>query len=356
MKSILFDGHVLDGPPQGTSTYIVEMALALSNSNRIFVACNNKSSFEKYFNNIDNIYFCKLKFKNKYLRLIFDFLFITFKNNIDISIFQYMSPFLVKGKVIVVIHDVLFLDYPQYFPLIYRLSKKFLYYISAKRADFLISVSEYSKAKIAHHFSVDNKNIYVTPNAVNIKKFRDSAVIPTLESEKFFLYVSRVEPRKNHKVLIKALANLKCSAVKLVFAGSSTIDVNLLELIEEHGLVDRVIFLQPCDQELSWLYKNCCAHFYPSYCEGFGIPPLEAKLLGAPSYIADNTALRELVNYVDGKFDSDDILSITKLMSALCTNENIEFSDFNQNSILSSFSWQSSSETINNLVKGKNND
>lgn len=353
MKRILIDGHVLDGDPQGTTTYIVEMAKELAKVHEVYVACLCYSSFQSYFNDSDNVIYCQLNFKNKYLRMIFDFFRLSKKFSIDYSVFQYMSPLFVYGKTVVVIHDVIFLDFPRLFSLPYRLSKGFLYFISAWRADYVVTVSEYSKNRICSWFKLDYEKVITTPNAVNILKFKNQTPISKLLNKQFFLYVSRIEPRKNHRVLIQALSELESSDAYLVFAGSTTIDAGLDDVLACSSLKDRILFLRPSDSELGWLYSNALAHFYPSLCEGFGIPPLEAAVLGAKSFVASNTALIELEPYVDGFFRSEDVQKIRRLMEfSLSDSSRCDFRN-KEELILSDFSWrESAGKLLDGILRG----
>lgn len=349
-KSIFFDGHVLDGSPQGTTSYIQGMATELAKNNQVFVACKKKDSFDKYFNGIDNIKWVHLKTNNKYLRLAYELPKLCQKGNYDYAYFQYIAPLIKNTKWIVCVNDVLFLDYPKFFKISYILSKLFLYYFSAKRADILATCSDYSKKRISHYFNIPKSNICVTHPAIVDGKYKSMTSVDALVGKNFFLYVSRIEPRKNHTILLDALAALKRKDVMLVFAGHITFeDKDLQAKISSLKLSNRVLLITPSDSELCWLYANSEASLYPSWCEGFGIPILEAKLAGGLSFCAANSAMKDLEEYIDGTFYAGDFNEIASLM------ENILHGNFKctdtKNKILNDFSWYQSAQALNSMIK-----
>lgn len=348
-KSIFFDGHVLDGSPQGTTSYIQGMATELAKNNKVFIACNKKDSFDKYFYGIDNIEWVRLKTNNKYLRLAYELPKLCHKGNYDYAYFQYVAPLFKRTKWIVCVNDVLFLDYPKFFPLAYTISKTLLYYFSAKRADILTTCSDYSQKRISKWFKISESNICVTHPAIVETKYSEMSEVQDLCGRKFFLYVSRIEPRKNHEVLLDALAALDNKDVMLVFAGHVTLGGRSLKhKISELGLQDHVLFITPSDAQLCWLYKHSQASFYPSRCEGFGIPILEAKLANGLSFCAANSAMHDLEEYIDGTFQSCDSKEITRLMRKVLEGcfENVDTKE----KILSDFSWRKSAIALNKMI------
>jgi glycosyltransferase involved in cell wall biosynthesis len=166
---------------------------------------------------------------------------------------------------------------------------------------------------------------------------------------RFFLYVSRIEPRKNHAVLLDSLSKVKDKDVILVFAGHVTLEVEMLQRkISELGLIGRVLFVTPSDAQLCWLYKHSEASFYPSWCEGFGIPILEAKLAGGLSYCAANSAMKDLEQYIDGMFNSGDSESISRLMGEVLKGNlgSVDTAD----KILTDFSWKRSAKALQQMM------
>ena len=115
--------------------------------------------------------------------------------------------------------------------------------------------------------------------------------------EKFILSVGRIEPRKNFLTLLEAFINLKLyEGYKLVIVGARDLSYKpfddyyncLSELQRESVLMLSVPF-----SHLVELYRHCSLFVFPSFAEGFGIPPLEAVEYGCPLLCSNATAMGE---------------------------------------------------------------
>jgi glycosyltransferase involved in cell wall biosynthesis len=65
-------------------------------------------------------------------------------------------------------------------------------------------------------------------------------------------------------------------------------------MIESAGLADRVVRLQPADEEMPEVYRRATAFLFPSRYEGFGLPTLEALASGTPTILADASCSQEV--------------------------------------------------------------
>ena len=212
---LLIDCHVFDGKPQGTTTYLKGLysELAKDSSINFYFVALDIEKLKNIFGNQTNIFYIKLKSQNKIKRLLIEYPLIIKKYKIDFAHFQYIVPPIKLCKYIVTIHDVLFLDYPEYFPLMYKIKNRFLFQLSSWISDFNLTVSKYSQIQISKHFKV--KNVSITPNAVADQYFEsfDRNIVKNEVYEKFglqnyLLFVSRREPRKNHLTLLKTFVEL----------------------------------------------------------------------------------------------------------------------------------------------------
>lgn len=355
---ILVDGHVLDGKHQGTSSYISGLYTEVSKRSEceVFVATEKKESIEKYFAGNENINWIPLKSNNKYQRLAVEFDRIAKDIKPDFSHFQYITPLIKRNKWVNTIHDLLFLDFAENFPLSYRIKNHSLFRLSALRSDILLTVSDYSKKRISDLFRLPESKLTVTPNAIDDISDVLSKEVDNLLNEKFYLYVSRFEKRKNQHLLIESFIDSKAYlSSKLVLVGAPALPYPELEYyLNNDEYKDKILHFQGIEKsELVWLYRNAIASIYPSLGEGFGIPPLEAVALQCPSFCADNTALSELAPFVSGTF-SNNKKSITNLI-----NE-IEQTVFNpdtllkkQREVVSNFNWEKCADIL--LEELKNN-
>src|SRR5690554_766941 len=204
-KKIFADCHVFDGTFQGTTSYLKGLysELIKTKSNIYYLASDNPENLEKIFGRHSNVVYLKYRYKNKFLRLLRDIPSLIKKHKIDFAHFQYIVPPIKRCNYIVTIHDVLFLDFPLYFPKSYRVRNKFLFNWSAKQSDVVLTVSYYSKQRIQKHFGISE--VSVTYNAIDpvfLEDYNKPEVQSYIKSafgiENFFLFVSRFEPRKNH--------------------------------------------------------------------------------------------------------------------------------------------------------------
>jgi Glycosyltransferase len=263
------------------------------------------------------------------------------------------------SKEILTIHDILFLDYPGLFPSSYRIRNKFFFSRSAARADFLLTVSEYSKKKISEHFKIKEQNIHVIPDGIADDFFKPPESAYDLKAiygiGKYLLYVSRIEPRKNHLLLVKAFTELKLwnDDYTLVFIGSKALpteelDNYLLSLPDD--IKNKILFIDGAyGDRLKSFYRNCSLFVYPSLAEGFGIPPLEAIASGVPVLCSDSTAMGEFSFLRDRLFNPDSVNDLKeKIIKYLDNGENDFTEDIEH--VRKNYSWKNSANIFSNII------
>ncbi len=312
---LLVDMHAFDfDMSQGITTYLTGLYSYLPDfcpEIQFYFAARNLDKIKKIFGEKPNVEYVRLTAKGRLKRLFFEMSSVIRRLGIDYAHFQYVSPLVKNCKTIVTLHDILFLDHPQYFPASYRFSKMPTFRFSAKRADILCTVSEYSRNRISEHYGIPADKIYITPNAVSEDFFR-LADSPRDSSKKYILYVSRIEPRKNHIALVRAFNRLKLAekGYDLIMVGRETDATpklhNELDSLDEFTRSHIRQIPQAYLPELLTLYKNASLFVYPTYAEGFGIPPLEAAASGVPVICNRATAMKEFDFFGENHIDIDD--------------------------------------------------
>lgn len=245
---------------------------------------------------------------------------------------------------IVCIHDVKVKATPQYF------SKKFLVWYDlllgneTKRAKKIITVSEFSKSEIVKYFKVNSDKIKVIPNAwQHYEKIEyDECALNKygLKKNNYYFSMCSLEPNKNFRwIAEEAKRNPNCVFVvagsinKKVFA-----DGMGFECPDNMKLLGYV-----SDEEAKTMMRDCRAFLFPTFYEGFGIPPLEAMSAGAKNIYVSNTAVmheifENSVQYIDpNQYD------------AVLNNDGVNTED-SIGRVLSKYSWKKSAEILSTVI------
>lgn len=202
-----------------------------------------------------------------------------------------------------------------------------------QRADLCLSISDSSRGEAIEHLAIPSDKI------INISAACDSSFRPQhvdearrhqlldkwRVSKPFILYTGGADHRKNLPRLIEAFAQLPADirqAYQLLFAGRlSEIEiehVNSTALLHDLSLADVRFTGFVSDDELVAAYNLCWLFVFPSWHEGFGLPPLEAMACGAVVIASDTSSLPEVMGLEAAMFNPLDVESIKeKLLQAL---------------------------------------
>lgn len=364
--SVIVDAHVLDKGFQGTRSFITNIYKLLIKHPeiRFYIAARNIENLQFIFGNHENINYLGLKSINSYERLVLEIPRLIKKHRIDYAHFQYICPPIKYCKYIVTTHDVIFEDLPDEFSCLYRRIKKHLYKRSAAMADVLTTVSQFSKRSIHKHLNIPLHRIHVVPNGIEDTFFdlvsREEAsqkIYNSYAIENFILFVSRLEPRKNHHRLLEAYDRLKLcrKGISLVFIGNRTLNTPALQRKMnslDHETRNHIIQLENITQDdVKLFYKAARLFVYPSKGEGFGIPPLEAVASGTPVICSDAMATGEY------KFLGPDLVNIhqqNSLEERMMEHINNPLSDKilkeRADYVRKTYSWQKSADILYDLL------
>lgn len=246
----------------------------------------------------------------------------------DLLHVQYTAPIGCRVPVVVSVHDVSFLEHPEYFPRVRAWQLQWTVRRTVDRAARILTGTEFSRRSILKVYGdLDEDKVVVVPNAA-APEFRpvsrQSASITVRERfgirVPFVLSVGDLQPRKNHIGLIQAFARLvrACPQLKhnLVLAGKPTWFADRIrEAARDSGVADRIQFCGfVSDSDLLQLYNACDLFVFPSFYEGFGLPALEAMACGRAVTCSNTTALPEVV---DGAAIVFDPYSVDQIVRAL---------------------------------------
>jgi len=177
----------------------------------------------------------------------------------------------------------------------------------ARRADRIVTDSEFSKREIVKYLKILPDRIRVIPLGIDadFAPLADAIASPPKEiggerlDSPFILALGAGDPRKNTLAVIRVYGSRWRdfpNQEKLVIVGLRDWQSSAAyQLVRELGLSSRVLFAGYVSEELlAWLYTSSRCFLYPTLYEGFGFPPLEAMACGVPVITSDRTSVSEI--------------------------------------------------------------
>jgi glycosyltransferase involved in cell wall biosynthesis len=250
------------------------------------------------------------------------------KNPVDVLHVQFTAPPFCPCPVVVSIHDLSFEHLPQTFKRRSRTQLRLTVRHSARRAARIISLSEHGRRDIIETYGITAERVSAIPLAApaHFAPVHDNRELQRVRHNygidgDYILTVGSIQPRKNLARLVQAYASLRGNKSadklpKLVLVGKSGwLYDDTLRALKETGVADTVVLTGYVPQEdLPALYSGALCFVYPSYFEGFGLPPLEAMKCGAPVIVGNKTSLPEVVGDAALTVDPFDVEAIASAM------------------------------------------
>ncbi len=227
---------------------------------------------------------------------------------LELDIFHGLSneiPFSLKGSkthTVLTLHDLIFIKYPQLYPLTDRILYKSKYLNSCKRADSIIAISHQTKNDLIELTDIDPQKIsvihqgcnplfHITPTADQKKVVQKKYGLP----ENYILNVGAIEERKNQRKIVEAMQHSNID-IPLVLVGRPVGNAlqELMQVISACKMEKQVLILTDVPTlDLPAIYSLSSLFVYPSLYEGFGIPLLEALTIGVPVISSNGSCLEE---------------------------------------------------------------
>lgn len=269
-----------------------------------------------------------------------------------------------KIKLITTIHDLSFKKYPQFL----NFKKKIWHYSVKpkkviKKSNILLAVSENTSLDLQNIYKVSKDKIIVSLLGID-KRFRiinDEELLNNVKSkynlpEKFILFVGIKEPRKNILGLLQAFKEIKFNGLELVIVGGQGWKEKLWKRFYnnlDNSIKSRIKILDYFpEKDLPALYNLARIFVWPSFYEGFGLPPLEALACKCPVITANNSSLPEVFKDNALLIESFNVENLYQAMDSLLKDE--ELYNFYKNKKVPEeyyLNWNKAAEKILNIYK-----
>jgi glycosyltransferase involved in cell wall biosynthesis len=262
---------------------------------------------------------------------------------------------LLKRKQFVIVHDASFIVNPTFFPLIFRTWYKVAISLLGKTARKIITVSDFSKSELIKHLKINEAKITVIYNAADhILKYDDPGDDFKSKTEcykPYCLAVSSLSANKNFNGLSRAIAKIDFKGYHMLIAGGIS---TTLQAATPDPLVTYLGYVS--NEELKYLYLNASLFVFPSFYEGFGIPPLEAMIAGCPVLSSNTSSMPEVLDNACAWFNPHDDVEMASAIHQLINSperlEQLKAAGYKQSA---KYSWNKSAIQLFELIQTVDN-
>jgi len=312
----------------------------------------------------------KIKKFKTYLAIPFSLFTAKEKPDVFFSPTQY-APVLSPVKRVMMIFDLSYLLFPQYFKSRDLWQLKLWTWISAKVTDHIITISKSAKDDILKLYKKAKEDVTIAYPGFDNQIYHpirdDKKIIEVINkyniTEKYVLYTGTIQPRKNLISLIEAFK--KIDNLTLVIAGKTKglgrqgwMYEGILKKPQELGIEKKVIFTGFVPKEdLPYLMSGAEAFILPSLYEGFGIPPLEAMATGTPVIVSNVSSLPEVVGDAGILVDPYSVGQIEQAIRTIAFDKKLQLKKSKEVLIQAKkFSWEKMAKVVLKVLERVAND
>jgi len=309
---IAIDAHSVGTGLAGNETYVtnlVEELAALDTINRYTLYVTKPAAVERFAGRWPHISVRRTLPHTPLVRVPVTLSAELRRRPVDLLHVQYTAPPLAPCPVVATIHDLSFEHLPETFKRRSWMQLRLTVRRTARRAAHIITPSEYTRRDIIRTYGIRPERVSVIPLAAaeHFRPVTDKEELSRVLGRygivgEYILAVGSIQPRKNLARLIHAYSDLRrkrprSNLPQLVLAGKQAwLSGETLKAIEERGVRDSTLLPgYVLEADLPALYSGALCFVYPSYFEGFGLPPLEAMRCGTPVLNGNLTSMPEVV-------------------------------------------------------------
>jgi glycosyltransferase involved in cell wall biosynthesis len=322
------DVHVLSGPHQGTSSVWTNLLREFSAEHEYVLYSFDPSELKQRFPQPHFIHRSIPRIP-ALARIQFAFPYMTRRDKCDVFHANYYGPIVGGPPLVLNVHDLIYMDFPEYSTGIRRAMFATLGRASALAAARVITVSEWSKQRITTLYGVHADKIDVVSNGLDASWLNPSeekietaaAALRSRLGKRYALTVGRLDPRKNFARTARVVKSLVERGMLdgLVIVGSEDFGADeFRKELERDGTTGFVLHLSNLDVlSLQAVYRNAACLLYLSLAEGFGMPVIEAMAMGTPIVASNRTSIPEIVGDAGVKVDPENDAEITRVAAML---------------------------------------
>jgi len=270
-----------------------------------------------------------MPFKRLWTQIRLSWEILTNKKIDNLFIPSHVMPLIHPKNTTITIHDVAFKHYPESYGLCSRWYLNFGTKYAVKHAKRIIVPSAVTRSDLIHFYKADPQKISVIPLGYSATRHPDSNLTASrlkfynLESKKYFLYIGRIETKKNTGTLIKAFKEIgnECPDIKLVLAGKPGVGGDQILESAKHKNIIVTGYIGEDDKQV--LLNNCLCFVFPSLYEGFGLPLLEAMGAKVPIIASQIPASYEIAKENALFFKPFDADMLARFMKTIIDNKEL---------------------------------
>jgi glycosyltransferase involved in cell wall biosynthesis len=337
---IALDAHSVGAGLAGNESYItnlIEALAELDSVNRYTLYVTKEAAVERFHNRWPHVRVQKTWPHTPLVRIPLTLAAELRRRPVDLLHVQYTAPPLAPCPVVATIHDLSFEHLPQTFKRRSRMQLRLTVRRTARSASHILVPSEHTRRDLIETYRVEPERVSVTPLAApahfapveDESKVRRVRELYKLKGD-YILAVGSIQPRKNLSLLIAAYADLRrarpqANLPQLALVGKKAwLYDETLRALDESGLRDLTVLTgYVAEADLPALYTGALCFVYPSYFEGFGLPPLEAMQCGTPVITGNRTSLREVVHDAGLLFDPFDKEALKAALAQMIDDANL---------------------------------